>query len=61
MLAFTFILGNKNEVLSTLVVGVLAYLGLARKPNWIRAGLVVAGGCGCSTPSISSARCRWRV
>ena len=44
MLAFTFILGNKNEVLSTLVVGVLAYLGLARKPNWIRAGLVVAGG-----------------
>jgi len=44
MLAFTFILGNKNEVLSTLVAGVLAYLGLVRKPNWIRAGLVVAGG-----------------
>src|SRR5450755_1620044 len=33
MLAFTFILGNKNEVLSTLVAGVLAYLGLMRKPN----------------------------
>jgi hypothetical protein len=44
MLAFTFILGNKNEVLSALVAGVLAYLGLVRKPNWIRAGLVVAGG-----------------
>jgi hypothetical protein len=44
MLAFTFILGNKNEVLSTLVAGMLAYLGLVRKPKWIRAGLVVAGG-----------------
>jgi len=41
---FTFVLGNKNEVLSTLVVGVLAYLGLVRKPNWIRAGLVLAAG-----------------
>ena len=44
MLAFTFILGNKNEVLSTLVAGVLAYLGLVRKPNWIRTGLVLAAG-----------------
>jgi len=44
MLVFTFVLGNKNEVLSTLVVGVLAYLGLVRKPNWIRAGLVLAAG-----------------
>lgn len=44
MLIFTFVLGNKNEVLATLVAGVLAYLGLARKPNWIRVGLVVAGG-----------------
>ena len=44
MLAFTFVLGNKNEVLAALVAGVLAYLGLARKPNWIRMGLVVAGG-----------------
>jgi len=44
MLAFTFILGNKNEVLSTLLAGILAYLGLVRKPKWIRAGLVVAGG-----------------
>jgi hypothetical protein len=44
MLAFTFILGNKNEVLCTLVAGVLAYMGLVRKPNWIRAGLVLAGG-----------------
>jgi hypothetical protein len=44
MLAFTFILGNKNEVLATLVAGVLAYLGLVRKPNWIRTALVVAAG-----------------
>ena len=44
MLAFTFVLGNKNEVLSALVAGVLAYVGLVRKPNWIRTGLVAAGG-----------------
>src|SRR5579862_8247779 len=44
MLTFTFVLGNKNEVLSTLVAGILAYLGLVRKPNWIRAGLVLAAG-----------------
>ncbi|MGH9646557.1 MAG: hypothetical protein ACRD4E_07050, partial [Bryobacteraceae bacterium] len=44
MLAFTFILGNKNEVLATLVAGVLAYLGLVRKPKWIRVALVVAAG-----------------
>jgi hypothetical protein len=44
MIAFTFILGNKNEVLAALVAGVLAYLGLVRKPNWIRAGPVLAGG-----------------
>lgn len=41
---FTFVLGNKNEVLVALVAGVLAYLGSARKPNWIRAGLVVVAG-----------------
>ena len=44
MLTFTFVLGNKNEVLATLVAGMLAYLGLARKPKWIRAGLVLAAG-----------------
>jgi hypothetical protein len=44
MIVFTFILGNKNEVLATLVVGVLAYLGSVRRPHWIRAGLVLAGG-----------------
>jgi hypothetical protein len=44
MLTFAFILGNKNEVLSALVAGLLAYLGLVRKPNWIRAGLVLAAG-----------------
>ncbi len=41
---FTFVLGNKNEVLVALVAGVLAYLGSARKPNWIRAGLVMVAG-----------------
>jgi hypothetical protein len=44
MLAFTFTLGNKNEVLGALVAGLLAYLGLARKPNWIGTGLVIAAG-----------------
>jgi len=44
MLGFTFILGNKNEVLAALIAGVLAYLGLARKTNWIGTGLAVAGG-----------------
>ncbi len=41
---FTFVLGNKNEVLVALVAGVLAYLGSARKPNWIRAGMVMLAG-----------------
>jgi hypothetical protein len=41
---FTFILGNKNEVLTALLAGVLAYVGSARKPKWIRVGLVMAAG-----------------
>jgi len=41
---FTFVLGNKNEVLTALVAGVLAYVGLARKPNWAGAGVVTAAG-----------------
>jgi len=44
MSVFTFVLGNKNEVLAALVAGVLAYLGSVRKPNWIRAGLVMVAG-----------------
>jgi len=42
--AFTFILGNKNEMLAALVAGVLAYVGSLRKPRWIRAGLVAVAG-----------------
>jgi hypothetical protein len=44
MLTFTFLLGNKNELLAALVAGLLAYVGLVRKPNWIRTGLVAAAG-----------------
>lgn len=41
---FTFILGNKNEILVTLVTGLLAYLGLTRRPSWWKAGVVMAAG-----------------
>jgi hypothetical protein len=44
MSAFTFVLGNKNEVLAALVAGVLAYVGSLKRPNWIRAGLVTVAG-----------------
>jgi len=44
MLTFTFMLGNKNELLAALVAGLLAYVGLVRKPSWIRTGLVAAAG-----------------
>ncbi|MEI9811418.1 MAG: hypothetical protein WDO18_01515 [Acidobacteriota bacterium] len=37
MCAFTFLLGNKNEVLAALMAGVLAYIGGLRRPNWWRA------------------------
>lgn len=36
MSAFTFLLGNKNEVLAALVSGVLAYVGGQRRPNWAK-------------------------
>jgi hypothetical protein len=41
---FTFMLGNKNEVLTALLAGVLAYLGSVGRPNWIKVGLTVAAG-----------------
>ncbi len=41
---FTFVLGNKNEVLTTLIAGVLAYVGSARKPNWLGVGVVIVAG-----------------
>ena len=42
--AFTFILGNKNEVLEALVAGTLAYLASVRRPNLLRVGLTAAAG-----------------
>ncbi|HSP66351.1 MAG TPA: hypothetical protein VLN48_01410 [Bryobacteraceae bacterium] len=44
MATFTFVLGNKNEILAALVAGVLAYIGTARRPKWIGVGLVLAAG-----------------
>ncbi|HEV2198916.1 MAG TPA: hypothetical protein VGR73_03775 [Bryobacteraceae bacterium] len=44
MCAFTFVLGNKNEVLSALVAGFLAYVASAERPRWIRAGLGAVAG-----------------
>lgn len=44
MALFTFMLGNKNEVFAALIVGLLAYVGSLRRPNWIRVGMVVAAG-----------------
>ena len=42
--AFTFILGNKNEVLEALVAGTLAYLASVRRPNLLKVGLTAAAG-----------------
>ena len=41
---FTFVLGNKNEVLVAMVAGVLAYVASVKRPKLLRLGLVVAGG-----------------
>jgi hypothetical protein len=41
---FTFVLGNKNEVFTALLTGVLAYAGSVRRPQWWKTGLVVAAG-----------------
>jgi len=42
--AFTFVLGNKNEVLTALLAGVLAYTGSVHRPQWWKIGLAL--GCG---------------
>jgi hypothetical protein len=42
--AFTFVLGNKNEVLTALVTGLLAYLGSVRRPHLVKAALTLAAG-----------------
>lgn len=41
---FTFILGNKNEVLEALVAGTLAYLASVRRPSLWKVGLTAAAG-----------------
>lgn len=41
---FTFLLGNKNEVLTALLAGLLAYLGSQQRPNWWKAGLALFCG-----------------
>jgi hypothetical protein len=41
---FTFLLGNKNEVLTALAAGTLAYLGQVPRPRWVRLGLTLAAG-----------------
>jgi len=42
--AFTFVLGNKNEVFMALVTGFLAYMGAARRSSLWKVALVVAVG-----------------
>jgi hypothetical protein len=44
MAAFTFVLGNKNEVFMSLIAGLLCYLASVRRPSFLRAGLLVIGG-----------------
>jgi hypothetical protein len=44
MCAFTFLLGNKNEVLAALVAGVLAYVGGVVRPNWWKAAAAFGMG-----------------
>ena len=41
---FTFVLGNKNEVLEALVAGTLAYLGSVRRANIWKVSLTVCAG-----------------
>jgi len=41
---FTFVLGNKNEVLESLVAGCLAYLASVRRPSLWKVSLTVAAG-----------------
>jgi len=42
--AFTFILGNKNEVFVAMLTGVLAYLAAVRRPNLFKVAAVVVVG-----------------
>jgi hypothetical protein len=42
--AFTFVLGNKNEVFTAMLAGFLAYLASVRRPNWTKVLLTGAAG-----------------
>ncbi|HTB15127.1 MAG TPA: hypothetical protein VK752_26330 [Bryobacteraceae bacterium] len=44
MAAFTFVLGNKNEVFMSLIAGLLCYLASVRRPSFVKAGLIVIAG-----------------
>jgi hypothetical protein len=44
MAAFTFVLGNKNEVFTSLIAGLLAYLASVRRPSFVKAGLLIVAG-----------------
>ena len=41
---FTFVLGNKNEILTSLVAGFLTYIGSVKRPKWGRVALVMTAG-----------------
>ncbi len=42
--AFTFVLGNKNEVFESLIAGLLCYLASVRRPSFFKAGVLLMGG-----------------
>ncbi len=42
--AFTFVLGNKNEVFMSLLTGLLCYLASVRRPSFFKAGLLIVLG-----------------
>lgn len=44
MISFTFVLGNKNEVFTALLTGVLAYSASLRRVNWLKLGAVALAG-----------------
>lgn len=42
--AFTFMLGNKNEIFTALIAGFLAYVASTERPRWFQAGIAGAVG-----------------
>jgi len=41
---FTFVLGNKNEVFTSLLAGLLAYFASVKRPSFVKAALLLAAG-----------------